>query len=327
MKTFRIGVDISKSTLDVCFFDPESVQVIDSFQVSNSIKSILKLIKKIKKLKGQSWVCFEHTGNYGLLLCCLLEKSELTYSVVSANEIKKSSGITRGKNDKIDAERIAIYAFRFKDKLERSKLPGDILLKIKNLLSYRRSLTRDQTRLKNQMKAYKLSDKIIDLSDLLSDLNNRLSGVKSSIKKINKQIKELIKNDDDLKNNYDKITSVKGIGVMIAAHVIMYTNNFTSFDDPRKFNSYCGLAPFQNRSGTITKATKTSRLRNRILKSLFFNGANSAALNDSQLKRYYNRKKAEGKHHHSIINAISCKLVYRIFAVVKRDEKYVELKF
>lgn len=36
---------------------------------------------------------------------------------------------------------------------------------------------------------------------------------------------------------------------MIAATMIVYTNNFTAFEDPRKFNCFAGLAPFSYSSG------------------------------------------------------------------------------
>ncbi|REC59018.1 IS110 family transposase, partial [Chryseobacterium pennae] len=54
--------------------------------------------------------CFENTGNYGLLLASLLEERQLLYYQVPALEIKLSQGIQRGKNDKVDAWRIARYA-------------------------------------------------------------------------------------------------------------------------------------------------------------------------------------------------------------------------
>ncbi|KFF28994.1 transposase, partial [Chryseobacterium piperi] len=44
-----------------------------------------------------------------------------------------------------------------------------------------------------------------------------------------------------------------------------------------------------------------------------------------ELKSYYQRKKQQGKAHNSIINAVCCKIVYRIFAVVKREEPFVNL--
>ena len=46
------------------------------------------------------------------------------FVMASALDIKKSLGITRGKNDKIDACRIANYAYEKRDKLTPTILPG-----------------------------------------------------------------------------------------------------------------------------------------------------------------------------------------------------------
>lgn len=119
---------------------------------------------------------------------------------------------------------------------------------------------------------------------------------------------------------------MKGVGLLTAAYMIVLTNNFTSFKNPRKFNCYAGIAPFEHSSGSSIKGkTKTSKLRNKGIKTVLFNGANSAIIYDEELKAYYKRKKQEGKAHNSIINAVCCKLVYRMFAVVKREEPFVNL--
>ena len=54
---------------------------------------------------------------------------------------------------------------------------------------------------------------------------------------------------------------------------------------------------------------------------------NQAALsilknNDSELKNYYIRKVKEGKDEKIVLNAIRVKLVARMFAVIKNNQKY-----
>jgi transposase len=48
----------------------------------------------------------------------------------------------------------------------------------------------------------------------------------------------------------------------------------------------------------------------------------SAIRNCEELQNYYQRKVAEGKNKMSVINAVRNKLVLRIFAVVRNDQKY-----
>lgn len=59
------------------------------------------------------------------------------------------------------------------------------------------------------------------------------------------------------------------------------------------------------------------------MKSLLNMGAVNAKRTDPELRTYFARKKAEGKHGMLIINAVRNKLVQRIFAVVNRGSPFV----
>jgi len=324
MKTIFIGIDISKDSLDAAVCTDPSKKIDQVVKVDNTIKGISRLIDRCKRYKQKLWFCFEHTGNYGLLLMCQLQAEALDYSVVPALEIKQSQGLVRGKNDTVDACRIAEYAAAHAHKLVPFQMPGESLLKIKSLLTYRSQLVRTSRQFQNSKKSHKITHQAIDIRFIVEDIEQQLDQLKDKIHKVEEQIMELIYEDPLLKSNFNKAITVKGIGPIITAYMIVCTNNFTCFDNPRKFNCYAGLAPFEHTSGTsIRGKTKTSRLRNKTMKMLLFNGANVAANYDQTLKKYYKRKLAEGKPHQLIMNNIACKLVYRIFAVVNREEPYI----
>jgi len=50
----------------------------------------------------------------------------------------------------------------------------------------------------------------------------------------------------------------------------------------------------------------------------------SSIKNHPEFRDYYLRKKQEGKHSLSILNAIKNKLVLRVFTVVKNEKNYVD---
>jgi len=126
--------------------------------------------------------------------------------------------------------------------------------------------------------------------------------------------------------NYKLATSVIGVAFVIASYMLVTTNNFTSFDNGREYACYSGIAPFPYESGSSIKGkTKISNLANKKIKAILSNGANSSALWDPEMKKYYKRKAAEGKDHRLIINSIRCKLVNRVFAVVNRQTPYVSI--
>jgi transposase len=325
MKTVTIGVDISKDWLDYSCCPVTSKVADDSVRVDNTIQGIESLIKDVAaRFKDhQIWFCFEHTGSYGLLLSSLLQNNNLTFTAVSAMQIKKSQGVVRGKSDAVDARRIASYAAVHFHELKPSEMPSEALLRIKSLLAYRQQLTKIKSQLINSMKAYDVQGKVFDVKFIQQDVRQKIDQLQADIQNLDKQIEQIIGQDQDLDDNFKLVKSVKGIGPVIAAYLMVHSNNFTAFDDPRKFNCFVGIAPFEHSSGKQIGRAKTPNYKHRQLKTLLFNGASSAAMYDPQIKKYYQRKKKEGKHNLSVLNAIACKLIYRAFATVKRRTPYV----
>lgn len=326
-KTF-VGIDISKDWLDLCVCKDSSKQTIAIERIDNERKAIAMLIKQqIKIYKDQQlfW-CFEHTGRYGLLLSLLLEQFGQVYYAVPAVEIQRSLGLQRGKDDVVDAKRIALYAAVNHYKLTPSLLPGKELHAVKQLLNYRALLIKSRTQYKNSLKNYQ-TVKEVTPPTIIKKLKKQIEGLNKDIEDVEAQISEEITKNQDLELNFKLASSVKGVGLLIAAYLLVYTNNFQQFDNPRKFACYSGTAPFESSSGSsIRGKTKTNQFRNKIMKTMLFSGANSAIKCDPQLKAYYIRKKLENKPHNSIINAVACKMLYRVFATVKRQSNYIVLQ-
>ena len=328
-KSWFLGIDISKETLDVSLINQSDSKIFMDKKINNTLDGFEKMNRWLSKKHisiKDCLICMEHTGVYGLLLIIWLHQQDVAFCVESGLQIKKSLGIARGKNDKIDARRIAIYAMEKKDKLKPFVLPAENLMEIKQLLTYRDQLVRLRTSFKNSLKSHIEYKKIISSDYVTSDITKQIESLDESIDQTEKQIIATIKSDKELNKNFSLATSVKGIGLVIAAFMLVSTNNFTGFENGRKFACYSGIAPFPYESGeSIKKQTKVSNYSNKKLKSLLSNGANSAKRHDPEIRAYYKRKTKEGKDHKLVINAISCKLVNRVFAVVKRQSPYVSL--
>lgn len=102
-----------------------------------------------------------------------------------------------------------------------------------------------------------------------------------------------------------------------------------ALNSPRKVNGYGAdyAAPFPHESGTsIRGATRVSKQGFRQAKADLSISVLSAITFDPDIKEYWQRKKAEGKHTGCVLNAIKFKIVLRMFAVVKRGKPYVNTK-
>jgi len=327
-KKHFIGIDISKDHLDLAIVKKDGYGIFKDKRVENSFKGygrIKSWLTKEKLKLTDCLFCMEHTGTYGLLLFAWLGQMNIDYCVEPAIQIKRSLGLTRGKNDKVDARRIAEYALTNRGKLDRFSLPSKLLLQIKQLLTYRDQLIKIKVSLLNSLKNHIQYQQVLGSEIVSNEINDQIDDLVDRIDNIDRQIKELIKSDDELKKNFDLVTSVKGIGLVIATFMLVTTNNFTSFETGRKYACYSGIAPFESSSGNYQGKARVNPLANKKVKALLSSGANSACRWDPEIKAYYERKIKEGKHHNLVINAIKCKLVNRIFAVVHRQTPYVNI--
>jgi transposase len=324
-----IGVDISKDTLDLAILEEKTYGTYQDKKVNNSLAGFDEILEwlEAENIKPEDCLfCMEHTGTYGLLFFAWLSQLDIDFCVEPGMQIKRSLGMTRGKNDRIDARRIAEYAYTSRAKLKVFEMPSVLVVQIKQLLTFRDQVIRIRTSLKNSLKSHQQYAKVSGLKEIVTQITNQILQQDEQVDKVEKQITNLIASDPTMKKNFDLATSVKGIGPIIAAFMLVTTNNFTSFDNGRKYACYAGIAPFEYASGKSIKGkAKVSHLGNKKIKTILSNGANSAKTHDPQIRAYYKRKEAEGKDHKLIINSISCKLVNRVFAVVKRQTPYTNI--
>lgn len=328
-KKHFIGVDISKDTLDLSLLEEETYGSFKDTKVKNTIKgfdSITQWFEKQNIMIKDCLLCMEHTGTYGLLFFAWLSQMNIDYCVEPGIQIKRSLGMVRGKNDTVDARRIADYAYTNRAKLKTYTMPSTLIIQIKQLLTYREQTVRIRSSLKNSIKSHRQYQIVSGLENISEQINQQIEQYNHQVNNIEKEIVELIKSDPQMKKNFELSTSVKGIGLVITAFMLVTTNNFTSFENGRKYACYTGIAPFESTSGTSIKGkARVSHLGNKTMKKLLSNGANSAYKWDPEIKAYYKRKTDEGKHHKLIMNAISNKLVGRVFAVVKRQTPFVSI--
>ncbi|HEY0668702.1 MAG TPA: transposase [Sphingobacteriaceae bacterium] len=319
-----IGIDVSKLTFDVFVYGKFLKK-----QFDNTDKGFVCFIKWLKKALctedlTQVLICFEHTGLYSMNLALFLQEQSVPFSIVPALDIKCSLGTIRGKSDQLDAERIAEYAYLKKEKLIPTILPSKIIMKLQPLLSLRTKLIADKAGYGVSCNERRSVYPAKEHKELFNVYKGLIKVMEEKIKDLEIAINNLLQNDLEIKRTFKLITGIKGIGPLTAAHLIVYTQNFTKFDSWRKFACYSGIAPFPHSSGTSLKGrTRVSHLANKQIKSLLFLCANVAVQCDPEMKAYYQRRIEEGKSKMSILNIIKNKLISRVFAVMKRQTEYV----
>lgn len=318
-----VGIDLSKSTLDACI---HSTQDIAKFK--NTIKGFKELLKWRNKhspySESETLFAMEHTGRYSHNIASYFSEHEIEFVLVPGLEIKRSLGITRGKDDQTDSVKIALYAYRLRDELKPTKIPDQQLLMLKRLLSLRNRMVRQRAGYKASLKEDKSVFSKAENSRFFKYQEDTIKALSKQISKIEEEMMDIINGATELKKIYKLLCSINGVGPQTALYMIVYTQGFTKFKNARKFASYCGIAPFPNKSGTsIRGRTKVSNLANKKIKSLLQLCAKSAIQYNPEMKAYYERRLEQEKNKMSTLNIIRNKLLARMFAVVKRGTPYV----
>ena len=325
-----IGVDISKNTLDAAIY-PAKDKKLDFLHFDNTQKGLGEMMTWLKRRgvkPSEMVICAEHTGVYTNPLIAFADKKGLALSLNSPLDIKHSMGIARGKNDAVDAGRIAEYAHNHRDKLRLYEKPSEAIMKLQYLLTERRQYMRQRTALINLNSAMGK----YETPEARTRNESAIHHCEKLVKKVEEQMMAVLCTDPDVKRNFDLVSSVKGIGLINAINTVVYTNNFKAFETPRRYACYIGVAPFDHTSGTSVKGrTQVSKICRTQQKAELSMAARSAVIHDPGLKRYYQRKMKEkggGKDVHGIVlNAVKFKLILRMFAVVKSGQPYKVLNY
>jgi transposase len=322
---YFFGVDISKKTVDItCIINQEMTYR----QFANDPEGMQLLLQWLKELNiafEQTLFCMETTGLYCFPLTEFLTSNEIDTWIEHAVQIKKATALNRGKNDKVDSKRIAVYATKNLDRLRLWKPMNTTLQKIKQLSGLRERLVDTKKRLITPIKEFEDMGNPSMAKLLNKTIKNSLVALDKDLKNTEAKIIEIINEDENLKQLYKLITSVVGIGFVTAINLLVYTNGFTVMKDARKLACYCGVAPFEYSSGSsIRGRTQVHFMANKKLKCNLHMASLSAVKLDADLKTYYERKVAEGKSKLSVLNAVKNKLLARVVAVVNKQKLYVK---
>ncbi|MCW4470900.1 IS110 family transposase [Flavobacterium sp. MFBS3-15] len=318
------GIDVSKKVIDVYLYKKGIY-----CQFENDLKGFKEMGNWLKRnliAIDELLVALEHTGLYSYNLSNYLAEQDFNYVVLPALEIKRSTGIARGKADKVDAKRIALYAYEKRERIALGKRSPKNIIKLKRLLSLRERIVKQRAGYKASIKEQLEMLPKKEAEVLVKCQMKIIKSFDKEVDYLENEIEKIIESDEKIKTQYKLITTIKGVGAQTALYMIVVTEGFEKFDNWRKFASYCGTAPFPNTSGSsIRGRTKVSSLANKKIKSLLDLCAKSSIQFNEEMKRYYTERVSRQKNKMSTINIIRNKILARIFAVVKRETPYVDL--
>lgn len=327
MFTNFVGIDVSKSKFDLALIKGQDKDHVIQGVFDNTHKGIKTMSKFLEKEHhvqlSETIFCMEFTGVYCRPLTNFFVEQDCHVWIEMPVNIIRSLGLQRGKNDRVDAHRIALYAYKNRDDVKLWKPQRDVILQLRDLLALRERLINSQKALTNPIEELLAMGAKSAAASVRKNCHKTLSAIKNEIGQIDKNLDDIIKNDPQLKELFQLATSVPGVGKLTALFMICFTNEFSMYTNPKQLACYCGVAPFEHSSGTSVRGrTRVSHMANKVLKRMLHMGAMSVISRDPELRYYYQRKVAQGKNKMLVINAVRNKIIHRLCAVIKRGYGY-----
>ena len=323
-----VGIDASKKSLDLAFICLNNLNACEQICVTNNKSGFKKITLWLQGLGvkfEQVLFCMEFTGIYNRPVQKYLDTQGAFLWMEMPVRIIRSIGLQRGKSDKIDAKRIALYAARHQEDRIKWILPSKTKDAIEDLIALRNRLIIAKNMLQVPIKELEAMDEKGRSANIKNHSKKSIKSLELEIEKTEEDIRTLIKSEPAIDKNINLMKSIPGVGTWTALEVICATDNFRRLNNAKQLSCYCGCAPFEHTSGTSVRGrSRVSHMAQKNLKSLLTLGAASIIRSKNELSKYYFRKVAEGKNKMSVINAVRNKIIHRIVVVVKRQTPYVE---
>lgn len=325
--TYFIGIDVSRNKLDYAVL--QGKELLFHRETKNDPTEIVPFITELKTLPKfaicKCIFCMEHTGLYNNRLLEYLKKLKANVVLENPLVIKNSLGLARNKYDKIDAIRIALYAYKNNDTLRLLVHRRPVILQLTNLFAIRSRLLSTEVALRAPIKEQMVFTRKTIHEQTSQLCKQTLSGIRKDLNATEKAIDIIIDRDERLRRLVQIITSVPGVGRITAIQLILTTNEFKDISEPKKFACYAGVAPFIRESGTYKGKGRVSSIANKKVKAALHLCALASIRMKGELARYYARKtEDERKPKLAVINAIRNKIILRIFSCVSQDRVFEE---
>ncbi len=321
---FFCGIDVAKETLAVALISCNNTKQPINWTVSNDQKGFKELIKFVSSVsKDTKNVIFllEFTGIYAMDLWKFLSDKQLNVWIEDPKRIKRSIRIQSVKTDKVDADQLALYAYRFEDEFRVIEFPSEQWLTLKELHRTRKHFVKQKTNLERLLKTYKSNDELI--TEVKQQLETMINNLERQIKEIENKEKQLIKETDLFKEQYENLTSIPGISHVNATNFLLLLSSFRQFDNPQQLGAYLGVVPAQYSSGSSVRRRDHKHLNyNKSLQGDLIQAAHSAIRHNKELREYALRRLAEGKDKNIVTKIVAYKLVKIIWALVRDNRNY-----
>lgn len=298
-----VGVDISKSSLDICIL-PEGTHL----AVSNDTRGIVELISTLGSYPQVSRIVLEATGGYERQVLKALQQAGFPVCRVNALHVRHFARACGrlAKTDRIDAMVLADYGQRLEPGITANHDAAQNAL-IELVCRYRQlthMIVQEKNRLDKQQ--HSLSPMILET---LSFLTNQR-------RQVLEMMRESVAKNTEMAAALDVLTSLKGIGFLTACILLANLPEIGKISK-KQISKLVGVAPINRDSGLMRGKRMIAGGRKPVRNALYY-AALPAIRFDPAIRSFHMRLKQKGKPGKVAIVAVMRKILIILNARMKQ---------
>ena len=308
--SINVGVDVGKSTLDVCLHEKGL-----HFQVDNTEAGIKALLKRLAHYRVERLV-MEATGRYQLALAEACYTREIPVCIVQPLTIR-SFAISKqilAKTDKLDAAVIAEYAALIQPRPTPTKSRNLVL--IKDLLVRRRQVM--------NLRTIELNRRQVMGKRVESSCNRILKVLDQEVARLEKQLDKHIEQEIEWSEKKELLKTAPGIGNTMVYTLLADLPELGSMSN-KQASALVGVAPMNKDSGKAKGKRRIKGGRYGVRTTLYM-ATLSATLCNPVIKSFYQHLVRQGKHKKVALTACMRKFIVILNAMVRDNQPWSEGK-
>ena len=312
MKNY-IGIDISKSTIDV--YDGKK-----SYKFENNEMGFKQVVSLAEEIKNTILI-FEPTGVYSYALTDFCSTNKIKIVMVGPKESRDfaRSLKVRSKTDKIDAKVLYKYQSHVEPKMLQVPTVNHHAVKIQEMLNVYEGILSAKQKFKNQIESTSKEHK-----DLLRTLKRMIDNLDLEAQKLFNKIELLLLKDEKIKSKYDAISTIPAIGQKSALYLTAFFLKYP-LANAKKLTALMGLDPVMKDSGMFRGKQRISKHGGQQLRNLLYLPTLCAIQHNDRIKAFYEGLTSRAKTKKLAVIAAMRKLILMAFSLFKSEEDYQPL--
>lgn len=318
-----VGIDVSAATASVAGLTTAQ-SVSEEFTIDQTEQGITLLGRRLLETgcaPEQVHIVMEATGTYWMKLANQLHQMGFWISVINPSQSHHfaQARLQRAKTDEVDAQTLAFLALQLQP-LPWSPAP-EVYEELEQRLVERDSLLSIRQQLRNQLHALRHRPQVV--SEVKKRKQALLATIQAQIDEIEREIEALMRQEHAWATSAHFLRSIKGVGAITAAWLLVATHNFTDCQSPEQVAAYAGLVPYKRESGTsVRHRGRIGHTGHARLRRALYMATLSATRHNPAIKTFYDRLRAKGKPMKVARCAAARKLIHMAWAVVTKQTLY-----